>query len=190
MSKSSSPGLTPFGQNEPAEVTIVVTVPAETKRAAAQIAREYASRKLETVLGAFVGDMAVAMERPGSWEAERVTGWLRSHVWLVEPLDEVPRLRDDEVMGCIYGHYPWDGWQRWAFTHGVPIDLATLGRAVIREAWQHGWDEELRAECGWRDDGRGMLALALTDPKRAEARWSELLDTDGGRVDPQTGEVL
>ena len=40
---------------------------------------------------------------------------------------------------------------------------------MIREAWQHGWDEELRAECGWRDDGRAMLALALTDPKRAAA---------------------
>jgi len=101
-----------------------------------------------------------------------------------------PRLRDDEVMGCVYGDYPWDHWQHWAFAHGVPLDRATLGRAVIREAWQHGWDEELRAECGWRDDGRAMLALALTNPARAEARWSELLDTDGGRYDPKTGEVL
>ena len=103
---------------------------------------------------------------------------------------EPPRLRDDEVMGCVYGFYPWDEWQRWAFANGVPMNLATLGRAVIREAWQHDWSEELRAECGWRDDGRAMLALALTRPKRALARWSELLDSDGGRVDPATGEVL
>lgn len=92
-------------------------------------------------------------------------------------------------MGCAYGDYPWDAWPRWALANAVPLDLATLGRAVIREAWQHGWAEELRAECGWRDDGRAMLALALTKPKRALARWSELLDTDGGRVDPKTGEV-
>lgn len=190
MSKTSSPGLTPPGDDGPQPVTVHVTVPAGTKRAAAQIAREYAGRKLETVLAALVGDMAVALERPGAWEHERVTAWLGSHVWEVEPVDECPRLRDDEVMGSVYGDYPWDGWQRWAFAHGVPQELATLGRAVIREAWQHGWDEELRAECGWRDDGRAMLALALTDPKRAEARWSELLDTDGGRYDPATGRVL
>ena len=134
MSKSSSPGLTPPGEDEPHRATVRVTVPAETKRAAAQLARESAGRKLETVLAAFVGDMAVALERPGSWEHERVTAWLTSHMWEVEPVDEVPRLRDDEVMGSAYGDYPWDGWQRWAFAQGVPLELATLGRGVIREA--------------------------------------------------------
>lgn len=177
-------------ERSPRWVTLQVRVAAETKRAAAQIAREYAGRKLETVLAALVGDMAVALERPGSWEHERVNAWLGSHVWEVEPVDEVPRLRDDEVMGSVYGDYPWDGWQRWAFANGVPLELATLGRAVIREAWQHGWDEELRAECGWRDDGRAMLALALTDPQRAEPRWSQLLDTDGGRYDPESDRAL
>ncbi|MBS0631899.1 MAG: hypothetical protein JSS11_08300 [Verrucomicrobia bacterium] len=51
----------------------MLRVAAETRRAAAQIAREYAGRKLETVLAALVADMAVALERPGSWEHERVT---------------------------------------------------------------------------------------------------------------------
>jgi hypothetical protein len=101
-----------------------------------------------------------------------------------------PRLRDDKVMGCVYGSYPWDGWQHWAFAHGVSMELATLGRAVIREAWQRGWDEKLRAECGWRDDGRAMLALALSDPALAAITWTKLLDTDGGRYDPETGRVL
>ncbi len=180
---------TPRSPQPPRQVTLRVTVPAETKRAAAQIAREHAGRKLETVLAALVSDMAVALERPGSWEHERVTAWLTSHVWEVESVDEVPRLRDDEVMGSVYGDYPWDGWQRWAFAQGVPLELATLGRGVIREAWQHGWSEALRAECGWRDDGRAMLALARTNPARAEARWSELLNTDGGCYDPATGRV-
>lgn len=181
--------LTPGGGERSRWGTLRVTVTAEIKRAAAQIAREHAGRKLETVLAALVADMAVALERPGSWEHERVTAWLTSHVWEVEPVDEVPRLRDDEVMGCVYGDYPWDGWQRWAFAQGVPLELAELGRSVIREAWQHGWSEALRAECGWRDDGRAMLALARTNPARAEARWSDLLDTDGGCYDPKTGSV-
>ena len=96
-----------------------------------------------------------------------------------------PQLRDERVMGCVYGCYPWDDWQHWAFAHGVSLDVATLGRAVIREAWQHGWSETLRAECGWRDDGRAMLALALTNPARAAARWADLLATDGGSYDPE-----
>jgi hypothetical protein len=182
--------LTPPGDDEPKPVTLRLTVPAETTRVAAQIAREYAGRKLETVLAALVSDMAVALERPGSWEHERVTAWLGSHVWEVEPEDETPRLRDGEVMGSAYGAYPWDGWQKYALTQGVPAELASLGRDVIREAWQHGWDAPLCSLCGWRDDGRRMLRLALRNPAFALKRWTRLLDTDGGRYDPKTGEVL
>ena len=67
--------------------TLRVTVTAETRRAAARIARDYSRRKLETVLAAFVADLAVAAERPGSWEHERVSAWLSSHVWECEPAD-------------------------------------------------------------------------------------------------------
>ena len=192
MSKSSSPGLTPPGDDELRQVTLRVTMPAETTRMAAQIAREYAGRKLETVLAALVSDMAVALERLGSWEHERVTAWLGSHVWEVEPEDQTPRLRDGEAMGSVYGAYlyPWDGWQKYAVAQGVPAELAALGRDVIREAWQHGWDESLKSLCGWNDDGRRMLRLALRNPALALKRWTRLLDTDGGRYDPRTGGVL
>jgi hypothetical protein len=182
--------LTPPGDDEPRPVTVRVTVPAGTKRAAAQIARESAGRKLETVLAALVGDMAVALERPGSWEHERVTAWLGSHVWEVEPPDERPRLRDDEVMGSAYGAYPWDGWEKYAIAQGMPAELATLGRDVIREAWQHGWNERLKSLCGWRDDGRRMLRLARRNPALAEKRWTRLLATDGGRYDPETDRTI
>ncbi|MBS0631898.1 MAG: hypothetical protein JSS11_08295 [Verrucomicrobia bacterium] len=111
-------------------------------------------------------------------------------MWEVEPPDERPRLRDDEVMGSAFGAYPWDGWEKYAVAQGVPAELAALGRAVIREAWQHGWDEALRSLCGWRDDGRRMLRLAQRNPGLAQKRWSRLLDTDGGRYDPATGRVL
>jgi len=164
-----------------------VPVAAGTRRAAAQLAREYAGRKLETVLAALVGDLAVALERPGSWEHERVTAWLGSHGWEVEPPDEEPRLRGGEVLGSAYGAYPWDGWEKWARAQGVPVELASLGRAVIREAWQHGWEERLQSLCGWQDDGRRMLRLAQRNPALAQKRWSRLLDTDGGRYDPATG---
>jgi hypothetical protein len=62
-------------------------VSAEDRRAAERLAREYSGRKLETVLAAFVADLAVAAARPGSWEHERVSGWLTSHVWECERKD-------------------------------------------------------------------------------------------------------
>lgn len=174
------------GETRPLCVTIRMTVPVEMKRAAAHLAREYSGRKLETVLAAFVADLAVALDRPGWWEHERVTAWLSSHVWSVEPPDETPRLRDVEVMGSACGAYPWDSWEKYAVAQGVPAELALLGRAVIREAWQHGWDERLRSLCGWKDDGRRMLRLALRRPALAGRRWTRLLDTDGGRYDPES----
>ena len=77
--------MTPGGEKRAKRVSLRVTVSADTRRAAAQIARDYADRKLKTVLAALVGDLAVAAERPGSWEHERVTAWLSSHVWECEP---------------------------------------------------------------------------------------------------------
>ncbi len=89
MSKKSSDPLTRVLEKRPVapKVTLRVVVDGETKRAAARIARDYSRRKLETVVAAFVADLAVAAERPGSWEHERATGWLSSHVWECEPRD-------------------------------------------------------------------------------------------------------
>ena len=177
------------GEGGSRRVTLRVTVDAETRHAAARIARDYSRRRLETVLAAFVGDLAVAAERPGSWEHERVCAWLSSHVWECEPRDEGPRLRSEEVMDCSAGNYPWDDWQRCAIARGVPADLAALGRAVIREAWQHEWSERLRSLCGWSDDGRRMLRLALRNPQLAQARWTRLLATDGGLYEPERDDA-
>ena len=54
-----------------------------------------------------------------------------------------PCLNLNEVVGCEYLHYPWDGWERWAIARGLEADLAGLGRAVIREASQHCWEDRL-----------------------------------------------
>ncbi len=101
-----------------------------------------------------------------------------------------PRLDTAQVLGCAYGQYPWDDWQRWAQARGLDADLAGLGRQVIREAYNHGWEERLLSLCGWRDDGRRMLALALRSPMTATKRWQRLLDTDGyrGEYDEKTGQ--
>lgn len=82
---------------------------------------------------------------------------------------------------CVYGQYPWDFWEKAALAAGVPSDLATLGRAVMREAHQHAWDERLQSLCGWNDRGRRMIRLALRSPATAAKRWQTLLDTDGRR---------
>jgi len=82
------------------------------------------------------------------------------------------------------GAYPWDHWQGLALERGLAPDLAALGRSLMREADQHGWCERLRAECGWNDDGRAMLARLLAHPRRTSARLEWLYVTDGLRFDP------
>ena len=79
--------------------------------------------------------------------------------------------------------HPWDDWQRRAVAAGVAAELAELGRAVMREAEQHGWDDSLAARCGGDDGGAAMLELALAEPARAAASWQRLLDRDGVDVD-------
>ena len=94
------------------------------------------------------------------------------------------------VVQCTFGHYPWDDWERDALAAGVPKDLAGLGRLTVREAYQHGWDDRLKSLCGWYDQGRRMIKLALRSPGTAEKRWNRLLETDGlrGEYDTTTGE--
>lgn len=84
---------------------------------------------------------------------------------------------------CVYGEYPWDVWQGMAQWRGVSEELAVLGRAVMREAYQHAWCERFCSLCGWNDEGRRMIALALRSPETACLRWEWLLETDGQRVD-------
>jgi hypothetical protein len=99
---------------------------------------------------------------------------------------------DSEVLQCAYGHYPWDDWEKDALAAGVPKELAGLGRLTVREAAQHDWDDHLKSLCGWYDQGKRMIKLALCSPERARKRWERLLDTDGGRgyYDQKTGEWI
>jgi len=94
-----------------------------------------------------------------------------------------PRLDLNAVLGCQYGHYPWDDWHRWAMAQGLGQDLAGSGRLLIREAFQHGWDPWLQSLCGWSDDGQALLALALRSPRAADRQWDILMRTDGLRGD-------
>ncbi len=187
---------------------LTLRVSASTWRIALRLARGRADGRIETLLEKWLCDLAEGETRRGCAEAGWTGAWLTTLPGPTLPpelLDRTmplnaddeadsaatrPRLRDDEVMGSTYGAYPWDGWEKYAVAHGVAAELAALGRAVIREAWQHAWDERLRSLCGWRDDGRRMLRLAQRHPALAEKRWTRLLDTDGGRYDPATGRVL
>ena len=79
------------------------------------------------------------------------------------------------------GDYAWDRWEAQALEAGLDKDLAGLGRAVMREAVQHDWDSDLKAECGWLDAGQAMQKLGLRDGEAANKRWRYLLQTDGER---------
>jgi hypothetical protein len=189
QSKSLKRPLTGFLNPEASIRTVRVSVPAAAAAVAEQFGRDHARRKLETVLAAFVADLAVGAARPRAGGVERGTAWLGSHVWEVE-LPDAPRLREEEVLDSPSADCPWYDWEKWARAQGVPADLAMLGRDVMRAAWVDTWPPEVRAVCGWRDDGRGMRRLARRRPDLAQRRWSQWLNSQGGQVDPQTGARL
>jgi len=96
-----------------------------------------------------------------------------------------PRLQPDlnAVGACSFGGYPWDDWERYALARGLDAELAGLGRLLIREAFNHGWESWLQKLCGWGDDGQALLAFALRAPKSASRHWDILMRTDGLRGD-------
>lgn len=94
------------------------------------------------------------------------------------------------MCASTFGHYPWDDWERFALARGLDAETAGLGRLLIREAYNHGWEAWLQSLCGWSDDGAALLAFALRAPEKARWCWSRLMDTDGLRGDyhPKTQE--
>lgn len=89
----------------------------------------------------------------------------------------------DIVCACSCGHYPWDDWEEWALSRGLDPRIAGQARLLIREWFQHSWASELKAVCGWIDDGRALLKFARRSPKKALAQWEILMRTDGLRGD-------
>jgi hypothetical protein len=103
--------------------------------------------------------------------------------WFPELEQQVRHFRERALemarQGSMPERYAWDYWKTKALSAGVPGNLAELGRAVMREHYQHGWssyDDEVSVRSG--DE---MLRLALCEPDKAAARWQWLLDTDGGK---------
>ena len=76
------------------------------------------------------------------------------------------RLRAPDWIDAGPGNFPWDTWERRAQDAGVWFELAVLGRSVYREAYQHNWEQELKQECGWQDDGNAMIDLASAAPSK------------------------
>lgn len=66
-------------------------------------------------------------------------------------------------------NYYWDDWQCEAIEQGVGVELAALGRQLMREMYQHGHDPLIAL--GTEDDGPYMLVLCLRAPITAEVRF-------------------
>ena len=88
---------------------------------------------------------------------------------------------------------PWGIWHSQALAAGVSAGLAALGRAVVRDYWEHGhnMDEE-------RGDGtflgadrhhQMMIALAVQKPDLAEAVFNAAL-ANGGPDEDEAQEAL
>lgn len=86
---------------------------------------------------------------------------------------------DQQVVNSSPGDYPWDRWKSRAIKAGLDASIAQLGRDVMREAYNHSWSDELKAECGWSDGGKEMLSNAMHNPTKCEQRWIALIRSDG-----------
>lgn len=103
------------------------------------------------------------------------------------------RLRDAVLTAPVfdspYGDYPWDRWEKAALTIGLSPELASAGRSVFREAFQHSWPDDLMVECGWLDGGTRMIYQALAFPEQSLARWTALYAQDNLGEADITGPV-
>lgn len=70
--------------------------------------------------------------------------------------------------------FEWDEWKTQAVAMGVTEDLAELGKTLMRDSYMQRWPEKVLSDCGWNDDGFGMLALARAKPQQARQAWERL----------------
>ena len=105
------------------------------------------------------------------------------------PTTPPPRLDPGDVFQCDVGHFPWDEWERWALAEGLDAEIAGQARLLIREAFNHGWNERLMSLCGWRDDGRELFRQAHRSPREVLYLWDILMRTDGLRGDYLQGST-
>jgi len=80
--------------------------------------------------------------------------------------------------------WEWDIWERQAIERGMSPEMATLGRAVIREAGQHSWCPQLRCLCS----EEVLEELLIRAPDLAKRLCAVLLETDGLRFAPAEDE--
>ena len=137
----------------------------------------------------FGGDESVMVFEHGDPEVEKgAASQGYAGRWIDEADALVIEERQQRMIAAKPGEYPWDDWQRDALAAGLDPELATLGRAVMREADQHGWCDSLKYECGIHDESpetfAGMILSAQEQPEWQKARWTWLLETDGLRFDP------
>ena len=50
-----------------------------------------------------------------------------------------------DVCASTFGHYPWDDWERHALARGLDAETAGLGRLLVREAYNHGWESDRKS---------------------------------------------
>lgn len=70
--------------------------------------------------------------------------------------------------------FEWDEWKERAIALGVAEDLAELGKNLMRDAYMQRWPEFVLSDCGWDDDGFGMLAMARAKPAETRRHWERL----------------
>jgi len=84
--------------------------------------------------------------------------------------------------------FEWDLWELEALEEGLDKDLATLGRSVMREAYQHSWDPRVARLC----QPLILDRLLFHAPEFGRELYTVLLQSDGlrGACDEKSGDWL
>lgn len=86
--------------------------------------------------------------------------------------------------------FHWDWWEEDALERGLDPDLATLGRAIIRETDQHRWHGVAAALA----QEHIVEDLLTRSPELAKRLYEVMLETDGFRIawveDSKSSEVI
>jgi hypothetical protein len=87
------------------------------------------------------------------------------------PADE--HMKAAALHECPPVMFEWDAWRRLAWHCGMDPETADVGRSLIREHSQHGWNIGIDCE--------GMLASGVKSPRTSRRRWLRLLEEHNGK---------
>jgi hypothetical protein len=89
----------------------------------------------------------------------------------------------------------WEDWYAEAIAAGVPEDVASAGRTLMRVALEEEgpgdrWDDDISDMAGIEDDGLAMIEFGVRRPGTALRVWRRIAATSGLRGERTDGKFV